>query len=514
MLRDYQLECLLKIREALATHGSTLVELPTGTGKTELFLHLAHEWDGRVIIAAHRDELIRQPAHRYKRMFDSEVGIEKGQEQVQETGHFLDRHKIIVTSVQTMCRPNRMARFHPEDFSLLVIDEAHHAPARSYRAMIDHFQKNRNLKLLGVTATPKRKDELAMGQVFASVAYRMTIESAIEKGWLVPIRQFRVKVEGLSFDGIRKVKGDLDQAELDRILRDEEMLHKMAKPIVDNAADRPGLVFCVNVNHAQLLAAMLNRYKPSSAAFISGDKKQFPGPVRRKMIEDFRASKIQFLCSCNLLFEGFDAPNAVDAWMCRPTLSLTIYTQSLGRITRRWKVPEGIETPEERRQLVAESPKPFGNVWDFVGNSTRHKLITAVDILGGRYGMPIRQRAKQIAEQEEDSSGKPVDDLLEQAEVDEALEAEQSEWERRRWIKADRVEARLQQVSPFSGGTSYASGGAATLAPPASAEMASDKQAGYIAYLSHGRITKAQALKMTKKQASGVIGKLRGESGE
>lgn len=499
MLRDYQLDALSAIREHLGQHRSTLVESATGTGKTEIFLHLANQWNGRVIILAHRDELIRQPAKRYKKMFGEEVGIEKGMERVQESGHFLDRFKVIVSSVQTMCRPNRMAKFNPADFSLLIIDEAHHAPASTYRRVIDYFQKNESLKLLGVTATPKRSDSLAMGNVFDSVAFRFGIEPAVEAGWLVPITQRVVKVEGLDFSKVKTIKGDLDQDELERILTEEKMLHKVAAPTVEMAGDLPTLVFTVTVKHAELMAAVLNRYKHDSAVYLSGDRTKFPLHKRREIIQRFCDGKIQFLCSCNLLLEGFDAPNAAVLAQARPTKSPIVYTQGLGRITRRYGVDEGIETADLRRAAIAASAKPFGTVLDFVGNAGKHKILQAADILGGKYSIPIREYAKKTLEDE--GAAVPLDEALERAEAELALEEEQREWERRQHIKADKAKYRTAEVSPF---------GASTVSPQHNdqapkGEPPTGKQIRMLSWLG---VSKATALKYTKRQASAVIDKL------
>lgn len=497
-LRDYQQECVDRILLALRTGGSTLAVLATGLGKTVVFSHVADRWpEGRVLVLAHRDELIRQAAEKLHAVTGVQPAVEMGEERSDERRP----SRYLVSSVQTLCRPARQARFRPEDFGLLIIDEAHHAVARSYRLVVDHFRRNPSCKLLGVTATPKRADELAMGQVFESAAYDMGIEAAIDAGWLVPVRQRAVVVEGLDFSGVKSVAGDLSADEVERIVAQEKVLHQMAAPTVEIVGDLPTLVFCASVSHARLMAEVLNRYKPQSALSLDGTT---PTEERRRVVDRFRAGDLQFLCNCGLFLEGFDAPSTAAVVMGRPTKSLALYTQVLGRGTRPLPgVVDGLDTPEARREAIRGSGKPAMTVLDFVGNSGRHKIVSAADLLGGRYAEPVRQYARKVAaDRNEAALPQDVAADLEQATDELAVLQMWRELKRREAVKA-RAEFQARQVSPFAGG-----GAAFTQAADAPrGEPPTDKQVWYLVRRLGWRPEAARGL--TRRQASAVISKAR-----
>jgi superfamily II DNA or RNA helicase len=494
--RPYQLNCLAAIRTGFETWDSQLAVLATGLGKTVIFSHLAAAWSSRVIVIAHREELIDQAAQKLAAVSGEDPGVEMGERRLEPVLGVPPR--LVVSSVQTLSRPNRLAQFDPGDYGLLVIDEAHHAVAVTYRRVLEHFRQNERLKVLGVTATPRRADDLAMGQVFENCCFDYGIEPGVEDGWLVPVRQRAVHVHGLDFSQVRATAGDLNEGDLERILSEETHLHAVAAPTVELAGDNPGLVFCVTVNHAKLLAAVIDRYKPGSVAYLSGetDKK-----LRRDTVEAFRKGDLQFLCNVGLFLEGFDAPNTAFVVMARPTKSLPLYTQVLGRGTR--PLPGVIDPfagadPAARKAAIAASAKPFMTVLDFVGNSGRHKIVTAADVLGGRYGAPARQQALKVAE--ESGGALPVEAALELADAELQLLEEEQERERRKPVRAAQARYAAADVSPFAGGKAWGQaspGGGPVLATP--------KQINYLAYLG---VSRATAEGYTKRQASTVIDKL------
>jgi superfamily II DNA or RNA helicase len=383
------------------------------------------------------------------------------------------------------------------------VDEAHHAVAATYRRILDHFAAKR----LGVSATPKRADDVALGQVFESVAFRYGIVDAIEDGWLVPVSQQCVKVEGLDFSAVRSLAGDFNEGELEKILTEESILHKVAAPTVELAADAPTLVFCCTVKHAEMMAAVIGRYKPGSAAWLSGATSR---DVRRETVQRYKDGKLQFLCNCGLFLEGFDAPVTSAVVMARPTKSAPLYAQVLGRGTRPLPgVVDGIDTAEGRKAAIAASAKRGMLALDFVGNAGRHKIVTAADVLGGRYGTPVREYARETVSAE--SRPVPVAEALDRAEAELALINALAE--RRRRILA-RAEYHTREVSPFD--RRQTASGAATVAPPRAGsprgEPATDKQVWRL----HRRygVPLATARAYTKRQASAVIDRYMRERGE
>lgn len=502
-LRGYQEAAIGGTLEKLRVHPSTLIVLPTGMGKTVVFSHLAHRWEsGRVLVMAHLDELIGQAARKIKAITGESPAVEMGGQYSDEQGFLKSR--IVVTSVQTMSRPRRHCRFNPDDFGLVVIDEAHHAVGDSYRKVMAHFER---AKRVGVTATPNRSDEFALGQVFESVAFSMSLSEAKDEGWLVPILQRVVTVEGLDFSGLRTVAGDFNQSDLDRLLTAEGPLHKMAVPLLEIAGDRPAMAFCVSVRHAVAMAEVLNRYKAQSANFIAGDEalKQLGLPALgrqgiRARAQEFREGKINVLCCCQLGLEGFDAPDTACVAMCRATKSTVVYTQALGRGTRPAEEIANqlgdMPTAAERRAAIAGSAKPGMTVIDFCGNAGRHQIVTAADLLGGKWGSPVREYARKT--QAEEGCAVPVEESLERAEAElELLSLLDAERKRRANLKG-RVTYSTEDVDPFGG------------AAPARREVdqgvrgrpATDKQIRYLIRLGVGR---DRAERMTARQAGAVI---------
>jgi superfamily II DNA or RNA helicase len=496
LMRPYQQEADAAVIEAFREYRSVLVEMATGLGKTIILSHIAKAWPGRVLIIAHRDELIRQAVSKLRTVLGEEPGIEMGSERLTDSLERLPR--VIVSSVQTMCRPGRHMRFPFDYFGLLIIDEAHHAPAKSYGDVMAHFHA---AKVLGVTATAKRADQVAMGLVFETVAYTYGIEAAINDGWLVPIHQQCVEVEGLDFSQVRDVAGDFNEGELSAILTQETPLHRMASPIVELAGSRSTLVFCCSVAHAQLLAEVIDRYRFRSAAWLSGET---PIEQRRETIERFKRGELQFLLNCQLFLEGFDCPNTSLVVMGRPTKSLGLYTQVLGRGTR--PLPgtvDGIETAAARRLSIAQSAKPNMVVLDFAGNAGRHKIITATDILGGKFTAPARQYAREAAE--ESDTPRPVQELLEEGELVSAYRLERDE--RLRRIRAQ-AQYQVNIVSPFDRGSTSAPhhGEESSRGEPATARQ--------IWRLGTLGVSRDRASTYTKRHASVVIGKLLEQRGE
>jgi len=444
-LRSYQQAAVDGIFEAWRTARSTLLVQPTGTGKTVTFAHVINRMPmGRALVLAHREELIFQAADKIEAVTGAKPDIEMAE--MRADGAMFGKARVVVSSIQTQCAGRngdaRMKRFDPQEFSLLVVDEAHHATAPTYRRVLEHYGRNPDLKILGVTATPDRHDEEALGQVFDTVAYDYELLDAIHDGWLVPIHQRSVVVDGLDYSGVRTTAGDLNGADLARVMEYEETLHGIAAPTVELAAGRKTLVFAASVAHAERLCEIFNRHSTGCARFVTGTT---PKDERRAMLADYAAGKFQMLVNVGVATEGFDEPGIQVVVMARPTKSRALYAQMAGRGTRPLPgLVDGPDAADARRAAIAASAKPACEVIDFVGNSGRHKLITTADILGGNYSDEVVDRARAAAE-EADGAAVDMAELLADAEKDLAEERERA----RR--AALRVKARYtsQVVDPF-----------------------------------------------------------------
>lgn len=423
-LRPYQQEAADKVLESFKEHDSALVVLPTGTGKTVLFSRIIedHDW-GRCLVLAHREELIRQAAEKIEAVSGYAPDIEMAGEYADRS--MFHRNPVVVSSIQTQSR-GRMERFNPDQFGLLIIDEAHHAPANTYKRTIAHYRQNTGCKILGVTATPDRADEAALGQVFESVPYVYELSDAIREGWLVPVRQRVVHVHGLDLSSVRTTAGDLNAGDLSKIMEEESVAHEIAHPAYELVGGRKALVFAVTVRQAEMIAEVLNRHEPECARWVCG---KTPKHERAQTLRDFTAGRFRFLVNVGVFTEGFDEPGIEVIVMGRPTKSRALYSQMVGRGTRPLGgLVDDQPSAGERRDAIANSPKPFVEVIDFVGNSGRHKLVTTADILGGKYDDEVIETAKQNLQNAE--QGNDVSEALEKA--FEAIERRKADERRRR----------------------------------------------------------------------------------
>jgi superfamily II DNA or RNA helicase len=508
-LRPYQQAALDATRRQLQQYNSTTVILPTGLGKTVYAAKLIAEWEhGNCLFLAHTRELINQAADKLGHELGYRPGVEMNIQGV-EVDTLWQGGMSVVASVQTMYGDRRLAKYAKHPFGLIVVDECHHATSATYKKVVGYFQAiNPNVKVVGITATPNRADGTALGLMFESVAYQMSINDAVEQGWLAPPLQEYVVVDSLSFDDVKTKKNefgeaDFNAAQLDAVLTQEEMLHKMAVPTIDKVGDRATLVFTASVRHAHELAAVINRYKPNSAAAVDGST---PPEQRKEIVADFAAGRRQFLCNCAVLTEGFDAPNCAAIVMGRPTKSLSLYTQMLGRGLR--PLPgtvDGVPDGQDRRLAILTSEKPNCLVLDFVGNS-KHKLADSYDVLGGKYDTETRELARREAQKQR----KDVGEVMEQAA---ALLAVERQWKEREHIRARDVSYGSYTVNPFDAdgpevvGSDYAGPkrGTATDSQvrllvnlgvsPKVAESYSKRQAGAV-------IDSVAATRCTTKQAS------------
>lgn len=449
-LRPYQREAIGGICDALRECDSTLLCLPTGCGKTVVFAAASKMASKRVMVIAHREELITQGASKIHAVTGERPSIEKAELYSNERTMFPT--KCVVASVQTlnarMGDGRRMDRFDPDDFSLLIIDEAHHAVATSYQNVIRHFQQNPSLKLLGVTATPDRTDEIALKEVFESVAYEYSLLDATKDGWLVPVRSMPARILDLDFSGVRDVAGDFHQGELSSIMEQEGNLHGVADETVRRMGDRKVLVFCVSVAQSELLAEIFDRHRPGCARFISGETDP---EERRQLLRDYEAGRFQILCNCMVATEGFDCPGIGMVVVARPTKSRSLYAQMVGRGTRPLPgIVDGIDTDVERRSSIAASAKPDCIVLDFGGNAGRHSLASLADILGGKMREEVVKRAKEIqAKEAEEGEAVDVVALLERAEEEiEEEERQKRAKEKRRIIKGS-AKVDVQEIDAF-----------------------------------------------------------------
>jgi len=323
-LRPYQTEAIAAVRnEFAAGRKSTLLVIPTGCGKTIVFGAIARrvvETKGRVLVLAHRAELIEQAVNKL-----DQLGVEPGVEMASSRARALFEPDVVVATVQTMQR-QRLRSWAPDHFRLIVTDEAHHATADTYRRVYRHFAPARHL---GVTATADRADEENLGSVFESVAYELRLWDAMTAPppgpYLSRVKFVQCDVQ-VDLRGIRTTAGDFNLADLEDRIR--PLIETLANAVRQEVGGRKTLVFTPDVGSAQAMATALASLG-LRAEWVSGDD-----PHRKGKVARFHSGDVRVLCNCALLTEGFDCPDVAAVVLCRPTKSRPLYSQMVGRGTR------------------------------------------------------------------------------------------------------------------------------------------------------------------------------------
>jgi len=219
-------------------------------------------------------------------------------------------------------------QYHTYVANGLIVHNCHHAPSNSYKKIIDYFS---SAKILGVTATPDRADEKAMGQVFDSVAFLYEIEDAIRDGYLCEVTCSRIEIAGLDLSSVKTTAGDLNQGELDKVMAIEEVLLGVADATIREAGKRQTVVFTTSVANAERLAEIMNRYRPKNDPIAMDVNGKTETLIRRDRLERFQRGEFQFLVNVQIATEGWDCPTAACIAMARPTKSRSLYAQCVGR---------------------------------------------------------------------------------------------------------------------------------------------------------------------------------------
>lgn len=368
-LRDYQIEAVDAVEEA-AQRGvrRPLVVLPTGTGKTVVFAELIRRRPGRGLILAHREELLEQARDKVRLVIpDADVGVVKAER---------DEHErpIVVASVQTLARERRVRRLGRE-FGTIVVDEAHHAAAASYRrilAQLGGFEQEGPAVVLGVTATPERADKVGLDRIWEEIVYRRDILDMVRLGYLCDLRALRVRLD-VDLDEMATRAGDYDEGELSDAMARADAPEHAVEAYRRHGEGRKTLVFTPSVELAYEMAGAFSAAGFPAAAVdgaVSADD-------RAAILARFRAGEIKVLANCALLTEGYDEPGVSCLILARPTKSRPLYMQMVGRGTRR--------APDKTDCLVI----------DLVGSTQRHDLVT----LSGLFGLdPERLDGKRVGE--------------------------------------------------------------------------------------------------------------------
>ncbi len=344
MLRPYQSAAVTSLRDAFRAYRAVLFVLPTGGGKTVVFSTVAHgalHKGRRALIVVHRRELIRQASAKL-----TAAGVPHG---VIAPGFETDTDaRIQVASLQTII--GRLEKIG--DFNLIILDEAHHARAESWKRLLD---AQRNARLLGVTATPCRADGKGLGVVaagpFEIMVLGPTTAALIADGFLAPTRCY-VPANRLDLSAIRTRAGDYVASDLEQAVVAAGITGDAVRDYAQRADHQPAIAFCVSVDHAQKTAEAF-RAAGYRAACVHGG---LPVSDRDAAIAGLADGGIEILTACDLISEGLDVPAVAAVILLRPTKSLMLHRQQIGR---------GMRPAAGKMALIVN---------DHVGNTITHGL--------------------------------------------------------------------------------------------------------------------------------------------
>jgi superfamily II DNA or RNA helicase len=427
---------------------------------------VVEEIGGRVLILAHRGELLTQASNTL-----AAIGLESSIEKADQHARacFWEEPRCVIASVQTMQR-KRLLSWPSRHFKLVIVDEAHHVLAESYRKIIDHLAPDWHL---GVTATADRLDGSNLGRAYRSVAHEYSLRDAIREGFLAKLRIVRCETS-VDLANIKTTGGDLNQGDLEDAIRPH--IEELANAIRQEVGDRRTIVFTPDVGSAQAMASALNSLG-LRAESISGDS-----PDRDQIIDGFRKGRFRILVNCALLTEGFDAPFVSAIVLARPTKSRALFAQMAGRGTRL--------SPGKKECLLI----------DFAWMTGKHKLITPVDLFDdGGTDPGVKASAKKSLDDGE------TDDLMEAIE-----RAEETKRERERLrVLARHRPAVYRRISynPFEAMTEVLG---VPVKPESDAALKSRPTDKQLATLAKFGVTNADA--MSKRRASMMLDVLIGRA--
>lgn len=331
-LRDYQKECIEKINGL--SGGSVLVSMATGLGKTVVFSNVKRR--GRVLIISHREELVYQPIKYY----DCPCGVEQGENRS-------NGEEVVSASVQSLIK--RLDKFRPDDFDIIITDEAHHSVAPSYKKIYDYFKPRLHI---GFTATPNRGDKVRLDDVFSEIIFIRSLKWGIQNNWLSDVKCLRIDVS-YDISSVKRRMGDFVNNELDKAVNNT-VFNRQVADIYYKYAKGQTLIFASSVSHAENIARQIK------GAVVVSQKTE----NRKDIIDKFTKRQIPCIVNCMIFTEGADIPIIETVIIARPTQNASLYTQMVGRGLRK-------------------SPgKDYLTLIDCVGVTEKNEICTAPSLMG------------------------------------------------------------------------------------------------------------------------------------
>lgn len=403
-LRPYQQEAVSSVyRDWEAGLQHLLIVMATGLGKTITFAAIAEKEvraGRRVLILAHRGELLTQAADKIQRSTGLTCSVEKADQTC--IGSW---NRITVGSVQSLQRETRLEKFTNDYFGTIIVDEAHHVLSDGYQRVLAHFP---DARLLGCTATPDRGDMRSLAQVFDATSFEYGIDKGVKGGYLCRISAETIPLD-IDLTDVATQNGDFASGDLGDAL--EPYLEQIASVMAERCADRKTVVFLPLIATSQKFRDILEAHG-MTAAEVNGMSED-----RAEILEDFNNGKYQVLCNSMLLTEGWDCPSVDCVVVLRPTKIRSLYVQMIGR---------GLRLHPGKTDCL---------ILDFLWQTTKHDLVHPASVFAK--SQDVADQATRILEE---AGGDPEDllDVMEQAETDvvrqreEALARELAEMRKRK----------------------------------------------------------------------------------
>lgn len=475
--RPFQLQQFTSVRDAFrAGQKGVIVEAPTGTGKAvsiALISKMTSDKGGRVLILVNRDILVSQLIEELK-----SVDVFAHREQAEERATLTSQ--VVVGSIQSITG-DWLKRFPNNHFRLVITDEVHGSAAKSFKAILDHFQDAYHC---GFTATPERHDKCGLWHGYKEIVFSMTLKEAIDEGWLCGFEFVDLDCPVVLEEKLMKHATFKEDEE---VFDSRKYLPRLADCSVENSQGRKGLFFLPNCRVSREFTGMLKE-RGLNAEHI--DSSYMPPKETSRLLEWFAGQESAILCNSDLLSVGYNQPDINLIGLFRPIASTPLYKQRLGRGTRPIAPVDNYTTSDERKAAIAASPKPHCRVLNVFWENGSHNLASPSCLI-----------TDDKSEQEEMNKSRKPGQKVNLEELELGLKAMRNTAEEMRRF-AEKVAN--SQEHKKRGGVFIED----ILKAPKYGELASEKQHRFLWVLSKRDFRKD---KITKAQASRIIGRYKPE---
>lgn len=413
--RPYQIASVQAVIECLASSTGCLIILPCGCGKTEIGVRLIETLvpaDGRAIVISPLTSLVGQTAARL-RLRGVPCGIEQGAMRSTE--------RVTVASYKSLISRDRY-QSHIEGCKLVIVDESHLNYSKRALEILSAFREA-GANIVGMTASPDRMTGDPLTEFYGPVPYFYTLQQAIADGWLVPPRIWLTVAGELDLSKFDEGNGDYNAAALAKEMARDANVQTVANLVLKYHEGEPSVVFCQGIMQAERVRQTLARGGLEAAIVHS----RMDDADRFRHLGLFENGDLNVILNVGCLMTGWDSPIVKKLFCCKPTRSRAQYQQAIGRGTRALKgVLDGLATAEQRRRAIAESAKPFFEVFDLVDCTRHNDLITAVEAITPDIDLNLAKRIRQRREPDKPIEMTALGQMLadEQALMEEEARAE------------------------------------------------------------------------------------------